>query len=81
MAIGKIAGLTGKAIITPNMRHYSQYDHEPAPCALEVSSRGANVSRGRVFNMKDNTYYKVTRDNLIQIAGKYREMISDEAEL
>ena len=65
MAIGKIAGLTGKSIITPNMQHYSEYKHAPAPCALEISSRGANVSRGRVFDVKDNIYYKVTRNNLI----------------
>ena len=63
------------------MRNYHKLQHDPAPCALELISRGANVVRGRAFELNEKIYYKVTRDNLLAIAGKYREMISDTAEI
>ena len=37
--------------------------------------------RGSAFTLNKNIYYKATRNNLLAIAGRYREMIADTAEI
>ena len=63
------------------MRHYHKFNCDPAPCSLELMSRGANTVGGRVFDGTQEKYYKLTRGNLIKISNLYREMASDSADI